>query len=277
MRRAARPRTLSAMNKDALASHWAWALDAAGRALEAGDIALPAAALTAERHRLAEERPHTAALLGHWLPSGPVTPRTLGLPDGTHACILDLEGVLTDGGVLQAAAWAETLEPLLLRLSHHDRPFIPFTPDDYRAYFEGRPRIEGIELFLAGRGLHLGPTDVRALARRKGEVLAHGLQHRQPAALPGARRYLESAGFAHLRRVALSASTSARRMADAAGLGGLVDAYVGPAGLVARDPQHTAVITRLDQVVRRALDEGMTAIRIGSDAPSLAALVRAYP
>ena len=47
----------------------------------------------------------------------PVTTKMLGLPDGAAACLFDLDGVLTDSGVLRTWAWAEVFDDFLLRLS----------------------------------------------------------------------------------------------------------------------------------------------------------------
>jgi len=224
---------------DRLAAHWQWALDAASRALDSAQMVLPPAAIGSETRNLAQERLAAGALLRRvaalrgsgpapWLSTGPVTPQMLGLPGETEACLFDLDGVLTDSGALHAAAWAQALNATLLALAHDERlPFVPFDPvADYRAYFDGRPRIEGIHLFLAGRGMRLPQGEVEAIARRKGELLEHGLRERRVAALDGAHRYLQAAGLAHLRRAVVSASTTVSPMLDVAGLRGLVEASI---------------------------------------------------
>ena len=124
-------------------------------------------------------------------------PTRLGLPSIVEVCLFDLDGVLTDSDALHAAAWAQALEPVLLALTQ-DEPahYTPFDHDaDYHAYFDGRLRTEGIRLFLAGRGLRLPDASISEIARRKGELLDHGLHARGVAALTGARRYLQAAGL----------------------------------------------------------------------------------
>jgi beta-phosphoglucomutase-like phosphatase (HAD superfamily) len=223
---------------DRTAAHWQWALDAAARALEADRFLLPPAEVVAEANELAHERRATAALISRvatlhavtpapWLPAFPVTPRTLGLPSATRACIFDLDGVLTDSDSLHAAAWAETLDPLLLAAAQEDRPYVPFDRDtDYHAYFDGRPRLEGITLFLSGRGLRLPEDAVDAVARRKGELLEHGLRVRGVAALSGAHRFLQAAALGRLGRAVVSASSSASPMLERAGLVQLVEVRI---------------------------------------------------
>jgi beta-phosphoglucomutase-like phosphatase (HAD superfamily) len=231
--------TAQSPDLNATAAQWQSALDAASRALEADRAVLPAAAVTREAHHLVEERRETAALLrtvaavhhlrpAPWLAPSPVTPLRLGLPVRAEVCLFDLDGVLTDSDALHAAAWAEALEPVLLARAHEGRaPYAPFDHDtDYHAYFDGKLRAEGIRLFLAGRGLRLPDAAISDIARRKGELLEHGLHSRGVAALAGAHRYLQAVGLGGLGRAVVSASTTASPMLEAAGLAGLIDARV---------------------------------------------------
>jgi HAD superfamily hydrolase (TIGR01509 family) len=194
------------------------------------------------------ERQQTAALLAQlahaagvkpepWLSAVPLSVTMLGLRPGVRACIFDLDGVLSDSGVLHAAAWAEVFDVLLLRRSERTGwQFIPFDRDsDYRAYIDGRPRLEGIHLFLASRGIRLPegrPGDVPdadtayGLARHKSEALARAMHARGVAALEGARRYLEAAGHAGLRCAVVSGSVNTLPMLELAGLATLVDVRI---------------------------------------------------
>jgi beta-phosphoglucomutase-like phosphatase (HAD superfamily) len=143
-------------------------------------------------------------------------------------CVFDLEGVLTDSGVLHAAAWAETFDPFLLELSERTGwQFIPFdTTADYRDYIEGRSRLEGVHVFLASRGIQVREDEAVSLADRKRDALTRRLRGRGVTALPGARRYLEAAGYAGLRRVVVSASTRTLPILELAGLASLVDGRI---------------------------------------------------
>ena len=225
----------SGLDLDALASHWQWALDAAAHALEAAGGELPSATVATERSRVERDRQSAGDLLGRvadlhqvkarpWLVSGPVTPRLLGLPPGTRACLFDLDGVLTDSAALHATAWAQTLDPFLLEISQSAArdtgwQFVPFDRDvEYRAYFDGQPRLDGLHLFLAGRGLRASEQTARTLARRKGDLLEHGLERREVAALAGAHVYLQAAGHARLGRAVVTASTTTSPMLRLANL-----------------------------------------------------------
>jgi beta-phosphoglucomutase-like phosphatase (HAD superfamily) len=231
-----------------ISGHWQRALDAAQGALAAADGSLPASDLGHRRHELLRERQQTAEMLTHlanvtgarpmpWLSPVPVNTAMLGLPNHVRACIFDVEGVLTNGGALHAWAWGEVLDDLLVHLSDQTGwQFIPFDrTGDYRAFFDGRARLEGIHLFLESRGIRLpegrfdDPTEAHTaygLAKRKGEMLARGLRVRGVAALPGAVRYLEAAERARLRRAVVSASASTLAMLELAGLPTLIEERV---------------------------------------------------
>ena len=230
---------------DTLASQWQRALDAAQKALAAAAVSLTAPELGRRQRELRLERREVAESLARiaraagvrpvpWLSPVPVTARALGLPAGTRAGLFDLDGVLTDSGVLHAWAWGEVFDEFLLRLSEKTGwHFIPFgRVADYRAYIDGRPRLEGVHAFLRSRGIRLpegradepaGADTAYGLARRKGEVLDRGLHHQGVSAVAGARRYLEAAGHAGLTRAVVSASASTLPMLERAGLASLVE------------------------------------------------------
>lgn len=224
---------------DTVADDWQFALDAAARALDVSTHAFSCDELHLRRRRLAHERAETehdlAALarrigIPHrpWLSPFPLQPSRLGLDDATKACVFDLDGVLTDSGALHAAAWGEVFDDLLLRLTERTGwQFIPFDRvGDYAAYIDGRPRLEGIDLFLRSRGIRLSHEEEDELARHKSNVLGRRLSERGVTALPGARLYLEAAGRARLGRAAVSSSTRTLPMLELAGLASLVDARV---------------------------------------------------
>ena len=177
---------------DTLTSQWQRALDAAQMALAAAAVSLSAAELVRRQRELTLERREVAESLARmaraagvrpapWLSQVPVTASSLGLPAGISAGLFDLDGVLTDSGLIHASAWGEVFDEFLLRLSEKTGwHFIPFDRvADYRAYIEGRQRLEGVHAFLRSRGIRLpegradepaGADTAYGLARRKGEV-----------------------------------------------------------------------------------------------------------
>ena len=291
----------------ALASQWQRALDAGEFALRAAAETLPASYLSQRRRDLTQERQETAELLKAvarargirplpWLSPVPVSKQMLGLTTSIQACLFDLDGVLTDSGLLHAAAWAQVLDELLLRLTASTGwHFIPFDREaDYRTYIEGRSRLDGIHSFLDSRGTRLpeGRVDdppnadtAHGLAQRKGEALARGLVQRGVTALPGVHRYLDAAGRAGLMRAVISASASTSPMLDLAGLAGLVEVCMDADVIHAENvrtapspelllaacrhldvrPQDAVTFTHSASGVVAGLAAGMAVIGVGQD------------
>ena len=258
-----------------LASHWQRALDAGEFALRAAVDTLPASYVNRRRRELTQERQETATLLKDvarargvrplpWLSPGPVTKQMLGLTTSNQACLFDLDGVLTDSALLHAAAWAQILDELLLRLSASAGwHFIPFDREvDYRTYIEGRSRLDGIHSFLESRGIRLpegrvdDPPDAdtaHGLAHRKGDALARSLLQRGVTALPGVHRYLDASGRAGLTRAVISASASTSPILELAGLAGFVEVCVD-ADVIHAENVRTAPSPELLLVACRRLD-----------------------
>jgi beta-phosphoglucomutase-like phosphatase (HAD superfamily) len=232
---------------DTVTEHWQLALDATDHALTAEGRALPADELGHRRKALVEERRYVAEDLASlarlsgvrpvpWLSPVPMSNDLLGLPTAVTTCLFDLDGVLTDSGILHASAWAQVLDDFLLQLSDEvGWQFIPLDRHrEYREYLDGRPRLEGLESFLESRGIRVSEETARELTARKDDVLQRELHTRGSTALPGARRYLEAAGHAGLGRGVLSASANTAALLDFAGLSTLVEARVD-AGVMRRE------------------------------------------
>lgn len=241
---------------DTVAAHWQLALDAAD--------------LNGRHQQVLHERQEVSALLRSvartkgvtppWLPTFPVSHALVGLAPDVDRCLFELEGVLTDSGVLHARAWAEVFDDLLRAVTEQTgRLFVPFdVRDDYRSHVEGRPRLEGVHAFLASRGIQLPDERASELASRKASVLAHVVHERGVTALPGARRYLEATGHAGVARVVVSASANTTWLLELAGLATLVDehvsTYAAADGAVAfvRSPHAVAAAGAVGLAVREA-------------------------
>ncbi|EUA06908.1 putative glucose-1-phosphate phosphodismutase beta-phosphoglucomutase [Mycobacterium xenopi 4042] len=81
----------------------------------------------------------------------------LGLPDAVHACLFDLDGVLTDTASVHTKAWKAMFDEYLRqRAERTGEEFVPFDPGaDYRQYVDGKKREDGVRSFLASRGIEL--------------------------------------------------------------------------------------------------------------------------
>jgi beta-phosphoglucomutase family hydrolase len=157
----------------------------------------------------------------------------LGLPDGTRACLFDLDGVLTDTASVHAAAWKQMFDEFLrARAEREGTPFRPFdVTSDYAAYVDGKPRLEGTDSFLRSRGIELpagGPGDapdaetVHALATRKNALVQEKIVTVGVEVYPGSVRYLRAVKDAGLATAVVSSSANAGQVLEVAGLTDLI-------------------------------------------------------
>jgi beta-phosphoglucomutase family hydrolase len=168
----------------------------------------------------------------------------LGLPDGTRACLFDLDGVLTDTASVHAAAWKQMFDEYLrARAGREGTEFRPFdVTSDYAAYVDGKPRLAGTESFLRSRGIELpagGPDDtpdaetVYALATRKNAVVQEQIVTVGVEVYPGSVRYLHAVKDAGLATAVVSSSANAKQVLEVAGLADLIDHRVD--GITAKE------------------------------------------
>ncbi len=72
------------------------------------------------------------------------------------AMIFDMDGVVTRTAGLHAAAWKQVFDEFLATRLSPDQLLQPFDiEEDYRRHVDGKPRYDGVESFLASRGLSL--------------------------------------------------------------------------------------------------------------------------
>jgi beta-phosphoglucomutase family hydrolase len=153
----------------------------------------------------------------------------LGLPESVHACLFDLDGVLTDTAKVHAAAWKQMFDAYLQdRAKRTGQPLEPFdAKQDYDEYVDGKPRYDGVRSFLAARGIELpegSPDDppdretICGLGNRKNEIVLRMIHEDGVDPYPGSVRYLEAAVGARLRRAVVSSSTNCRDVLEAAGI-----------------------------------------------------------
>jgi beta-phosphoglucomutase family hydrolase len=161
----------------------------------------------------------------------------LGLPDGTRACLFDLDGVLTKTAVVHNAAWKEMFDAYLQERSRRTgEPFVPFDPGrDYDEYVDGKPRADGTRSFLASRGIELpeGSDDdppsaetIHGLGTRKNEIVLRRIREDGVEAYESSVRYVRAARDAGLRRAVVSSSANCRDVLVAAGIEDLFEARI---------------------------------------------------
>jgi beta-phosphoglucomutase family hydrolase len=167
----------------------------------------------------------------------------LGLPDGSRACLFDLDGVLTDTASVHAAAWKQMFDEYLRARAERDgTPFHPFdVKDDYGPYVDGRPRLDGTRGFLSSRGIQLpegSPDDAPdaetlwGLSTRKNDLVQEKIRTVGVDVYPGSVRYLHAVKEAGLFAACVSSSANAEQVLQVAGLSALIDHRVD--GVVAK-------------------------------------------
>jgi beta-phosphoglucomutase family hydrolase len=159
----------------------------------------------------------------------------LGLPLAIHACLFDLDGVLTETATVHAAAWKHTFDDLL-RERAHGAEFVPFdVVRDYNLYVDGRPRADGTRAFLASRGIDLpeggsadpaGAETIHGLGQRKNDLLQHLLRERGVERYEGSVRYVQAARLLGERTAVVSASTNCHAVLASAEIADLFDTVV---------------------------------------------------
>jgi beta-phosphoglucomutase family hydrolase len=158
----------------------------------------------------------------------------LGLPDGTRACLFDLDGVLTDTASVHAAAWKQMFDDYLReRAEREGTEFVPFdVKRDYGPYVDGKPRQAGTDSFLRSRGIELpagGPDDppdaetIQALSVRKNDLVQEKIVTVGVDVYPGSVRYLQAVRDAGLKTACVSSSANAEQVLRVAGLSDLID------------------------------------------------------
>jgi beta-phosphoglucomutase family hydrolase len=160
----------------------------------------------------------------------------LGLPPGIVAGLFDLDGVLTSTARLHAAAWAQMFDDYLrARSQRAGHPYRAFEAGDYNASVDGRPRADGVRVFLASRGIVLpegSPDDpprretVHGLANRKNELLQRLIAEQGVDPYPGSVRYLTAARNQGLRRAVVTASANAVTVLRSAGLSDIFEVRI---------------------------------------------------
>jgi beta-phosphoglucomutase family hydrolase len=161
----------------------------------------------------------------------------LGLPDGVHALLFDLDGVLTQTAKVHAAAWKQMFDEFLRSWSQqHGTEFVPFDiVKDYDEYVDGKPRYDGVQSFLQSRAIELPqgtPDDppaaatVHGLGNRKNEIVLKMIHDQGVEPYEGSVRYVKAARDAGLPRAVVSSSANAHDVLKAAGYEGMFDAVV---------------------------------------------------
>ncbi len=184
----------------------------------------------------------------------------LGLPESVHACLFDLDGVLTDTASVHTKAWKVMFDAFLQeRAEKTGEQFVPFDPEaDYRQYVDGKKREDGVRSFLASRGIELpdgSPDDppdaatIYGLGNRKNDAFQKTLHHDGVKVFDGSRRYLEAVAAADVAAAVVSSSANTREVLEITGLDRFIQQRVD--GVTLRE-EHIAGKPAPDSFLRAA-------------------------
>jgi beta-phosphoglucomutase family hydrolase len=184
----------------------------------------------------------------------------LGLPESVHACLFDLDGVLTDTASVHTKAWKVMFDAFLK--DHAEKTgeeFVPFDPKaDYRQYVDGKKREDGVRSFLASRGIELpdgNPDDppdadtIYGLGNRKNDAFQKTLHDDGVKVFDGSRRYLEAVAAAGVAAAVVSSSANTREVLEITGLDRFIQQRVD--GVTLRE-EHIAGKPAPDSFLRAA-------------------------
>lgn len=141
------------------------------------------------------------------------------------AVLFDLDGVLTPTAEIHMRAWAETFTPLLRDAGDEK----PYTAEDYFAYVDGRPRLEGVATLLESRGIELpagdpsdepGDESIAAVGNRKNELFTTILHRDGIAPYPGSMQLVKHLADLGVVCAVVSSSKNAVTVLASAGLSG---------------------------------------------------------
>lgn len=156
--------------------------------------------------------------------------------DRVDAVIFDLDGVITDTASVHTAAWQRMFDRFLADRSERvGEDHTPFSEDDYYLHVDGKPRYDGVESFLASRGISLPRGDrgdppsaetVCGLGNRKDELFLERLRAQGVKSYPSSIVLLHRLRASDCGTAIISASRNCVDVLDAAGIADLFDAKV---------------------------------------------------
>lgn len=167
----------------------------------------------------------------------------LGLPDGTLACLFDLDGVVTKTALVHAAAWKQMFDAFLREhAAETGTEFVPFDPvREYDRYVDGRPRLDGTRTFLRSRGIELpegDPSDpptahtVYGLSNRKNALVLEMIDKMGVEVYDGSVRYIRRVREAGMHTAVVSSSANTVQVLNVAGIADLFDTRID--GVIAK-------------------------------------------
>jgi trehalose-phosphatase len=148
-------------------------------------------------------------------------------PDTYDAVVFDLDGVVTDTASVHEAAWKQLFDGFLAsRDEAEGEDHRTFTSEDYRREVDGKPRLDGVRSFLAGRGIEADEQTVAELGERKNDHFLDRLEQDGVQIFDSTVELVHRLHLQGVRTAVFSASRSAGPVLERAGLGSLFEVRV---------------------------------------------------
>lgn len=142
---------------------------------------------------------------------------------GLRAAIFDMDGVITRTAHLHAAAWKQTFDELLRRRSQHGA-YQPFDERaEYRAYVDGKPRLEGVRSFLRARDIMLPADEEEEAARQKDALFEHLLREQGVEIFASTLALVEALRAHGVKTGVVTSSRHGHQILHSAGVAALFD------------------------------------------------------
>jgi alpha,alpha-trehalose phosphorylase len=142
---------------------------------------------------------------------------------GLQAALFDMDGVITQTAHVHAAAWKEAFDAFLRE--RRDPPFQPFDEGrDYRAYVDGKLRIEGVRSFLRDRGIAASDAEEQALAGRKEALFEERLRKESVETYGSTISLVRALRERGVKTGVVTSSRHGREILETAGIAQLFDA-----------------------------------------------------
>ena len=164
-------------------------------------------------------------------------PQTVISRANFDALLFDLDGVVTRTAAVHAAAWKRLFDEYLeARANRTGESFRPFDSEsDYRRYVDGKPRYDGVQSFLASRGITLPygtPGDdpqqetICGLGNKKNAYFRDHVQQQGVEVFPSSVTLIQKAKEQGFKVAVVSSSRNCAAVLEAAGLQDFFDARV---------------------------------------------------
>ncbi len=143
-----------------------------------------------------------------------------------QAAIFDMDGVITQTASLHASAWKLAFDDFLRRRAN-GQAFRPFDEhEEYRAYVDGKPRLDGVRSFLQARKITASEEEMATLAECKDSLFEQALHAQGVQTFASTLSLIEALRTRGVKIGMVTSSRHGQEIMRVAGITGLFDICV---------------------------------------------------